>query len=302
MGRMDQSAAASRAQPLVAPRGVTAAVMAKASDENFPVASRLLPASVRPHLLAVYGFARLADDIGDEADGDRLAHLDWLEHELDRAVAGQSDQPILQRVAVTINACSLPLDPFRKLIDANRQDQVVTRYATYAELVQYCELSANPIGEIVLRIFGAASPERLRWSDDVCTGLQIVEHLQDIGEDARRGRVYLPADDLARFGCDEALLQRPSAGRALRDVVLFESDRAEALLSAAVPLTTSLRGRPRLGVAAFAAGGLAVVDAIRGAYGDTLATKCRPRGNAVVRHWAAILRAASTTAASTRRN
>jgi squalene synthase HpnC len=257
---------------------------------------------MRPHLLAVYGFARLADDIGDEADGDRLAQLDRLEHELDRAVEGAPTEPILQRVAATIRACSLPLDPFHKLIDANRQDQVVTRYATYAELVRYCELSANPIGEIVLRIFGAASPERLRWSDDVCTGLQIVEHLQDIGEDARRGRVYLPADDLARFGCDEALLQRPSAGRALRDVVLFESDRAEALLSAAVPLTTSLRGRPRLGVAAFAAGGLAVVDAIRGAYGDTLATKCRPRGNAVVRHWAAILRAASTTAASTRRN
>ena len=276
--------------------------MAKAGRENFPVASRLLPASVRPHLLAVYGFARLADDIGDEADGDRLALLDWLEYELDRAVAGHSDHPILQRVAVTIHAYSLPLEPFRKLIEANRQDQVVVRYATYADLVKYCELSANPIGEIVLGIFGAATRERLHWSDDVCTGLQIVEHLQDIGEDARRGRIYLPADDLERLGCDEASLLAPSAGRAVRDVVLYENDRAEALLFSAVPLAGSLRGRPRLGVAAFAAGGLAVVDAIRSAYGDTIASNCRPRRNAVVRHWAAILRAASTNAGRTRRN
>jgi squalene synthase HpnC len=291
MGRVDYCAAP--AQQLVPPGAAPGAIMAKAADENFPVASRLLPASVRPHLLAVYGFARLADDIGDEAAGDRPAQLDWLEHELDRAVAGRSDTLLLQRVAATIAACSLPLDPFRKLIEANRRDQIVARYATYDDLLAYCELSANPIGEIVLRIVDAATPARLRWSNDVCTGLQIVEHLQDVGEDAHRGRVYLPAEDLERFGCSQAAVLASSADRALREVVLLETDRAQELLGSAIPLTASLRGRVRLGVAAFAAGGLAVVDAVRRAHGDTLAVSCRPRRGVVVGQWIATLWAAA---------
>jgi squalene synthase HpnC len=271
------------------PQGGPDAIMAKAAGENFPVASRLLPAAARPHLLAVYGFARLADDIGDEAEGDRLAQLDWLEDELDRAVAGRAEHPLLQRLGHTIQACSLPLEPFRKLIEANRQDQVVHRYATYTDLVAYCTLSANPVGEIVLRVFDAATPERLRWSDDVCTALQLVEHLQDVGEDARNGRVYLPAEDLAGFGCSDAALHAPSADLPLRSVVLFEAERADEALASGVPLAASLRGRVRLGVAAFAAGGLATLDAIRAADGDTLGTHCRPHRRRLARRWLGIL-------------
>jgi phytoene synthase len=272
-------------------------VVAQSGAENFPVASRLLPAAVRDDLLRIYGFARLADDIGDEADGDRLALLDWLEQELRLAPTGGATHPLLRAVGLTIRAHDLPLEPFERLIDANRQDQLVRRYETFDELVAYCRLSANPVGELVLRVVGAATPERLRWSDDVCTGLQVVEHLQDIGEDARRDRVYVPAEDLRRFGCGDDAVRSPSADPPLRAVVLFEADRAEQLLAAGRPLARSLRGRIGLGVGAFAAGGLAVVDAIRAAGGDTLGVRCRPRRSRVLRRWLAVARPPSARSA-----
>jgi squalene synthase HpnC len=265
-------------------------VLAKAGDENFPVASRVLPRAARAHLLAVYGFARLADDIGDEAGGDRLALLDWLQDELEVAPAGRATHPLLRRVGSTIRECSLPIEPFRRLIDANRQDQVVHRYATFDDLLGYCRLSANPVGELVLRVLGKATPERVTWSDAVCSGLQVVEHLQDVSEDARIGRVYLPAEDMVRFGCSESGLLAPSADAALRALVLFEAERAAELIAAAVPLCRSLHGRTRLGVAAFAAGGLAAVDEIRTRGGDTLGTACRPRRRPLVRRWVEVLR------------
>jgi squalene synthase HpnC len=253
------------------------AVMSKAGSENFTVASRLLPRAQREHLLAVYGFARLADDIGDEADGDRLVLLDWLDDELKRAARGEATHPALVRLGPTIEACHLPLEPFERLIEANRRDQSVTRYATFDDLVGYCELSANPIGELVLRIFGVLTPESLALSDRVCTGLQITEHLQDVGEDARRGRVYLPADELARHGCSDDDLVAAAASPALRAVVLAELARARDLLDAGAPLAATLRGRVRLAVAGFAAGGHAELDAIEHADGDVLARRCRPR-------------------------
>ncbi len=272
----------------------SAVVLAQAGRENFPVASSLLPATVRPHLLAVYSFARLADDIGDEVDGDRLALLDWLEGELDRAYEGRATHPLLQRLSVTVHACALPAEPFRRLIEANRRDQLVHRYASFAALADYCRLSANPVGELVLGIVGAATPERLAWSDDVCTGLQLVEHLQDLGEDARAGRIYLPADEMVAFGCPEGALLAPMAEPGVRALVRHEAGRAERLLLSAVPLAHSLRGRIRWGVAAFAAGGLAAVDAIRAAEGDTLAVACRPRRHRVARRWAQLLATRAT--------
>jgi squalene synthase HpnC len=273
------------------PAGVpdAVAVMSKAGSENFTVASRLLPKAQREHLLAVYGFARLADDIGDEADGDRLALLGWLDAELKRAAPGQATHPALVRLGSTICACHLPLDPFERLIEANRRDQVVTRYATFDDLVGYCELSANPIGELVLRIFDVLTPPRLALSDRVCTGLQITEHLQDVGEDARRGRVYLPADELARFGCSEADLVAAAASPPLRAVVLAETARARELLDTGAQLAATLRGRVRVAVAGFAAGGHAVLDAIEHAGGDVLSRRCRPRPDRTVARLVRIL-------------
>jgi squalene synthase HpnC len=276
----------------VTPRGIPTAaeVLGQAGAENFPVASRLLPARVRAHLLAIYGFARLADDIGDEADGDRLAMLDWLDEELVRASEGRATHPLLVRLTPTIEACHVPLEPFQRLIEANRVDQRVHRYETWDQLLGYCELSANPVGELVLRVLGAPTPERIALSDRVCTGLQLVEHLQDVGEDAERDRVYLPAEDLRRFECtvDDLLAER--AAPRLRALVRYEATRIRPLLDAGAPLAASLSGRFRVAVAGFAAGGHAALDAIVDADGDVLGVRCRPRPDRVVTRLASVLR------------
>jgi squalene synthase HpnC len=258
------------------------AVMARAGGENFPVAARLLPRRYRSHLLAIYGFARLADTLGDESDGDRLAELDWLDAELERAAAGRATHPLLQRLTPTLTALDLPLDPFRALIDANRMDQRRRRYATFDDLLGYCQLSAAPVGRLVLAVFSAATPDRVARSDRVCAGLQVAEHLQDVGEDARRGRVYLPVEDRQRFGVAEEDLLDAAATPALRRLVAFEARRARDLLRAGHALTADLRGWARYAVAGYVAGGEATLDALARADHDVLAQRCRPRPARVV--------------------
>jgi squalene synthase HpnC len=237
-------------------------VMAQARHENFSVASLLVPKRVRVHLLAVYGFARLVDDTGDEVAGDRLALLDELEADLERIWGGAPRNPLIVRLQPTVAACGLPIEPFRKLIEANRRDQLVDRYQTYGDLLGYCELSANPVGELVLRIFGSATPERLALSDKVCSALQLTEHWQDVGEDYARGRVYLPLEDLRRFGVSEGDLATPAASPALRSLMEFEVRRARELLDEGAPLVRALSGRAKLAVAGFVAGGRAALEAI----------------------------------------
>ncbi len=155
------------------------AVMARAAGENFPVASRVLPRRARSHLLANYGFARLADELGDCEDippAERLGALDWLEAELDRAFRGAAGHPLLVRVGATVRECALSREPFVRLIEANRMDQRVSRYDTWQQLRGYCALSADPVGELVLGIFGLATPARIARSDSICTALQLAEH------------------------------------------------------------------------------------------------------------------------------
>jgi squalene synthase HpnC len=265
-----------------APRAPSAReVMARAQGENFPVASRFLPRRTRGHLLAVYGFARLVDELGDSAPGDRLAALDWLEAELVRAYkgpagAGAPEHPLLRRLALTVRECSLPREPFLRLIAANRADQQTTQYETWEQLRAYCALSADPVGELVLGIFGRATPARVALSDSICTALQLAEHCQDVAEDYAAGRVYLPGEDMARFGCTLAELDpggRARSARAaepLRAVLAFEVARARALLDDGAPLVRELQGRERLAVAAFLAGGRAALDAIERARYEVL--------------------------------
>jgi squalene synthase HpnC len=252
------------------------AVMAQAGDENFPVAGRLLAGSATRDLLAIYGFARLVDDIGDEVEGDRRALLDWAETELERIYSGERpEHEVMRELAVGVRRRSLPRQPFERLIAANRRDQEVDRYATFEDLLGYCELSAAPVGELVLGVFDVATPERLALSAQVCAGLQVIEHLQDVAEDHARGRVYLPGRDIARFGCVEDDLGAAAASSRLRALVAFEADRASSLMAAGAPLVRSLRGQARLTVAGFVAGGRATLAALRGADYEVLAG--RPR-------------------------
>jgi squalene synthase HpnC len=256
--------------PIDAP--TASAVMARAQGENFPVAGRLLGRRLRERLMSVYGFARLADELGDSFAGDRLAALEWLEGDLDRAYRGEARHPLLQRLQPTLVECGLPREPFVRLIEANRTDQRIHSYETWEQLRAYCALSADPVGELVLGVFGQATPARVALSDDICTALQLTEHCQDVAEDLARGRVYLPAEDLAHFGCALADLSAPHAGTPLRETLAFECARARELLARGAPLIGELHGlRARLAVAAFVAGGRAALDAIEAAGYDVLA-------------------------------
>lgn len=260
------------------------AVLVQASAENFPVASRALPRAQREHLFALYGYARLVDDLGDEAPGDREAHLDWVERELDAIFAGQAPEHLLMgRLAATVAACDLPRDPFDRLLAANRQDQHVTRYADFDALLAYCRLSAAPVGELVLRVFGRATPDRIELSDRVCAGLQVVEHLQDVAEDHAAGRVYLPQADLAACGADEDDLAADHPSPALRDALALVGRRADALLAAGPRLVRRLPPRPAFAVAGFAGGGRAALGALRAADWDVLGARPRPSRAAVAR-------------------
>ncbi len=214
-------------------------VLAQAGSENFPVALWAVGPRLRNDLMALYGFARLVDDTGDEVVGDRLALLDQLERELEHP-----QHPLMVRLARTVTARGLPHAPFRRLIEANRRDQVIVRYDTFAELWGYCMLSAAPIGEIVLHLTGQATPDRIRLSDQVCAALQVIEHLQDVDEDAARGRRYIGDFDALGHAAD--------------------------LLRAGPPLVRSLRGRARLAVAGFLAGGRVALAGLEGHRGGRL--------------------------------
>jgi len=258
---------------------IEVAAAEQAAGENFPVALRLLPRRYRQHLAAVYGFARVADDMGDEAPpAERLGLLSELEADLSRLYGGSAPKlAVVRALAPAVAECALPQQPFRDLIEANRQDQAVTRYQSYDALLAYCTLSANPVGRIVLHVFGVATPQREILSDRVCTALQLAEHWQDVAEDLRAGRVYLPHEDLERFGCTERDLAAPQAGPQVRALMSFQEKRARALLDKGAPLVGTLRGAARVAVAGYVAGGRAALAAIAAADHDVLRATHRPR-------------------------
>jgi squalene synthase HpnC len=271
------------------------AVLAQASGENFPVALRWLPKRDRGHLWAIYGFARLTDDLGDEWSGDRVAALSWLESELNGAVEGRAAHPTVTAAARTVAQLGVGDQPLRDLIQANRQDQIVARYRSFEDLVDYCRLSANPVGRLVLAVFGATTPEHEQWSDAICTGLQLAEHWQDVAEDAAAGRIYLPGEDLDRFGVDEAKLFGATSGGELRALMAFEVARARRWLAAGTPLVGALRGRSRLAVAGFVAGGQAALDAIARADFEVLTATRPPSPLVFGRRWVRLVAASAST-------
>ena len=259
------------------------------SAENYPVALRLLPVRERADLIAIYGFARLVDEIGDSYPGDRLAALDWLEGDLEAITDHASTHPAVRRLGPTIQRLGIGLGPGRDLIEANRRDQWQTTYATFDDLLGYCRLSANPVGRMVLAVFEVADPRAPALSDDVCSALQVIEHLQDVGEDARAGRIYLPVDDLTRAGCTERDVRESTASPEMRSAVGELCGRAAALLDSGPPLLALVKGRGRLALAGFVAGGLATLDAIEAADFDVLGRTCRPSKRRTAWHMTRLL-------------
>jgi squalene synthase HpnC len=260
------------ASVLEAPELAAERIDARAAGENFPVVSFLAPRWARPHLRAIYGFARLVDNLGDEAAGDRSALLDELERELD----GPPRSEIMRRLHATIAARALPREPFARLLEANRIDQLKKRYETWDEVKEYCTYSADPVGRLVLGVYGRAQePELVGLSDSICTGLQLVNFLQDPPRDLALGRVYLPQDSLRRFNVRDEDLAGPLTER-VAALLEFESLRAMTLLEAGLPLARLLGGRPGMSVALYARGGLAALDLLRRAGWDVFSQRPAP--------------------------
>ena len=244
--------------------------LATSHYENFSVVSWLLPRPLRPHMYAVYAYCRGVDHLGDEAEGDRLALLDDWEAELRRCYEGSPQQPAFVALQETVRRFDIPTEPFRRLIEANRADQRVSRYRTYNDLLGYCENSANPVGRLVLYIFGYRDEERQMLSDATCTALQLTNFWQDVRRDLDKGRIYIPLEDMERFGYGEAdLLAGRSDGR-FRDLMAFQVQRTRELFRDGLALIPKVSGRLTLDLRLFSLGGLAVLDAIEGMGYDVL--------------------------------
>lgn len=283
------------------------ALRAQRHAENFPVALWLLPRRLRADLIAVYDVVRVIDELGDHAAGNRTALLREFGRDLARVWdGGRPEHPVLRALVPTVRARGLDREPFERLVQANLVDQRVHQYATYAELRGYCTLSAEPVGRIVLALFGVGAagmcePAAFECSDRICAALQLIEHWQDVAEDRRAGRVYLPQEDLAAFGVAQAELDGTVASPALRRLMAFQITRAAELLDSGAPLVGLLGGWARLAVAGYLAGGRAALDALRRANGNILAGPPRPRRRDVLRHLVrSVLVTADDTAAKQR--
>jgi squalene synthase HpnC len=263
-----------------------AEIAVRAAGENFSVGSVLFPRPLRPHVRALYCYARFVDELGDAYEGDRLAALDELEGEVDAAFAGEATWPVLRNVQPTIREFDLPREPFVRLIEANRMDQRVSEYETWADLKHYCVHSADPCGRLVLGVLRRLDDaELVTASDSVCTGLQLVNFLQDVPSDLELGRVYLPAEDRRTFG--DPPLDRPT--EELRGLLRFEAQRATDLLAAGEVLRARIGGRLGRAVALFSRGGLAALDALDSAGWDVFSSRPRPSRARLAREAALVL-------------
>jgi len=237
--------------------------------ENFPVASLLLPPALREPVAAIYAFARNADDFSDEGDllpAERLTALSRYSAELDAIERDEpSSDPVFIRLRQTIRQYRLPLPPFRNLLDAFVQDVSKARYASHEELIDYCRRSANPVGQLMLHLFSQATPANLKLSDSICTALQLINHWQDVAIDWKKGdqgRLYLPQDELARFGVTEQQIDVGICDEHWRALMAFQVDRARALMLEGAPLGRLLPGRVGLEIRAIVASGLRILDKI----------------------------------------
>jgi squalene synthase HpnC len=240
--------------------------------ENFPVASWLAPAALRPAIVAIYHFARSADDIADEGDADakdRLSQLDHYDAMLDRIEAGdRPDEPPFVALAGALREHALPLAPFRDLLSAFRQDVVKTRYADFTELLGYCARSANPVGRLLLHLYRVDNRETQAQADAVCSGLQLANFWQDIAVDWAKGRVYLPSDEMIRYGVTERQIADGRCDESWRRLIAFEVQRTREMLESGRALAQALPLRLKLELRMVVAGGLRILRSIDAVEGD----------------------------------
>ncbi len=237
--------------------------------ENFPVASILMPKRLRKPVAAIYHFARAADDIADEgnlSNEERLQQLDDFRDELIHIAADETPlMPLFQHLAVEVKAHALPLQPMHDLLDAFSQDVIKKRYANYDELLDYCRRSANPVGTLLLHLYEEATPVNIAYSDAICTSLQLINFWQDVAKDITIARIYLPQDDMARFGVTEEQIAQARCDDAWRALMKFQIERARALMLYGKPLGTILTGRIGLEMRMIIQGGLRILDKIEAA-------------------------------------
>lgn len=234
--------------------------------ENFPVASLLLPARYRPAVRALYAFARGADDIADEGQADnaeRIAGLDFFAAQLDLIQRGeQPDQAQFLSLQEVISQYHLPLQPLYQLLSAFKQDVIQKRYATYAELLDYCDRSANPVGQLILHLYGQATPDNLRDSNAICSALQLINFWQDVALDWEKQRIYIPQEDMTRFGVTEQHVQNAQCDTAWQALMQFELQRTRSLMLSGSQLACRLPGRIGLELRAVVQGGLRICEKI----------------------------------------
>jgi squalene synthase HpnC len=238
--------------------------LARSHYENFSVASWFLPKRLRPHFHSVYAYCRISDDLGDEVGNAQqsLALLDEWERELDACYDGTPRHPVFVALRETVRACDVPRQPFADLLKAFRQDQTVSRYESFDDLLGYCRYSANPVGRLVLYLCGYRDDERQQLSDFTCTALQLANFWQDIGEDFNRGRIYLPLEDLRRFGVTEAQIAERRFDEHFRELMRFEVGRAREWFGRGLPLVEKVDRELAVDIDLFTRGGVEILNAI----------------------------------------
>jgi squalene synthase HpnC len=238
--------------------------LARSHYENFSVATWFLPSRLRQHFYNVYAYCRISDDLGDEVGDTRqsLELLDQWEAELDACYAGAPRHPVFVALAETVRQCGIPKHEFSDLLVAFRQDQTVTRFATFADILNYCRYSANPVGHLVLYLCGYSDAKRQQLSDFTCTALQLANFWQDVAVDYGKGRVYLPLEDLARFGVTEDDIAQRRATPQFLEMMKFEVQRAREWFDQGVPLLEKVNRELAVDLELFSRGGQEILNAI----------------------------------------
>ena len=238
--------------------------LARGHYENFSVATRFLPARLHQHFFNVYAYCRISDDLGDEVGNpqDSLRLLNEWEEDLRRCYGGAPRHPVFVALSETVRACDIPEKPFLDLLKAFRQDQLMTRYLTFEDVLGYCRYSANPVGRIVLYVCGYRDEERQQLSDATCTALQLANFWQDVAVDYGKGRIYLPLEDLRRFGVPEEAIANRHATPAFRDLMRFEVERARQWFAQGLPLVAKVDRELALDIELFSRGGQEILNAI----------------------------------------